>query len=233
MVIPSLFNSAYISLVSGQIDLLIDVAATLEETTTISGTDFILGGTRNQAMRIDRIVGAGGCAPVLGRLGQDKRLTGIVRLLLDTGQLTQIINQVHLKLPGDEVAFDWHQDSLHRRYGTQAWNDVLGNGSFIQTIVAIDEVTKTNGPIKIIPGSHRHGHLEVDDNRRLNPSHVDVENAKAITMNPGDALFMGPYTIHGSSPNRTRRPRRLFINGFCAKGANSRMYPHFGKGIRI
>lgn len=233
MVIPSLFDSACISLVSGQIDLLIDIAATLEETTTISGTDFILGETHNQAMRIDRIVGVGGCAPVLGQLGQDKRLTGIVRLLLETDELEQIINQVHLKLPGDDVAFDWHQDSLHRRFGTQAWHDVLGNGSFVQTIVAIDEVTKSNGPIKIIPGSHHHGHLEVDDNRRLSPSHVDTKNAKVVTMRPGDALFMGPYTIHGSSLNRTRRPRRLFINGFCAKGANRRIYPHFGEGKSI
>ncbi|MEE2756254.1 MAG: phytanoyl-CoA dioxygenase family protein [Myxococcota bacterium] len=233
LLIPALFDSDFVNAVSAQIDQLIDIAATLEESTSISGTDFVLGGRSCEPLRIDRIVGAGGCAPVLGFLGKDKRLTDTVRLLLDALELEQIINQVHLKLPGDEVAFDWHQDSLHRRYGTPVWRDVLGNGSFVQTLVAIDKMTETNGPIKVIPGSHRSGHLAVDAERRLNPTLVDTKRARVLTMNPGDALFIGPFTIHGSSPNRTCQPRRLFINGFCAQGANRRIYPYLGKGQSV
>jgi hypothetical protein len=43
-------------------------------------------------------------------------------------------------------------------------------------------------------------------------------------------LLFGPYTFHRSLPNRSTRPRRVFINGFAHPGANSRVYPGDGAG---
>ncbi|HEY6322362.1 MAG TPA: hypothetical protein VJA16_12460 [Thermoanaerobaculia bacterium] len=37
--------------------------------------------------------------------------------------------------------FEAHQDSEHRRYGTAEWRDVGGRGSYVQSVVAIDDST--------------------------------------------------------------------------------------------
>ena len=34
-------------------------------------------------------------------------------------------------------------------------------------------------------------------------------------MEPGDLMVWSAYTIHGSRPNRSARPRRVYINGFA------------------
>ena len=46
----------------------------------------------------------------------------------------------------------------------------------------------------------------------------------------GGVLLFGPYVFHRSRPNRSRRPRRVFINGFAYPGANARVYPGRGAG---
>jgi hypothetical protein len=59
--------------------------------------------------------------------------------------MDQIINQAHFKMPGDGVAFEWHQDSQNRRYGTELWTDGgAPHGAYIQTLTAVDEVTAYN-----------------------------------------------------------------------------------------
>jgi hypothetical protein len=49
-------------------------------------------------------------------------------------------------------------------------------------------------------------------------------------MAAGGVLLFGPYTFHRSLPNRSSRPRRVFINGYAAPGANRRVYPGEGAG---
>jgi ectoine hydroxylase-related dioxygenase (phytanoyl-CoA dioxygenase family) len=59
---------------------------------------------------------------------------------------------------------------------------------------------------------------------------VPEESAVTLTMEPGDALFFGPYVFHASEPNRGRSPRRALINGYASPGANRRVYPGRGSG---
>ena len=169
-------------------------------------------------------------------MGCSPELTNMASQILGSSELMQLINQVHYKFPGDEVQFEWHQDSRHRRYGTHEWTDVNGLGSFVETITAIDAMTLDNGPIRVIPGSHLSGHLPVgSDGKTLPSSSIDCDSAIPALLNPGDVLLLGPYTIHGSAPNHSRTSRRIFLNGFAMPGANKREYPWLGKGrlIRI
>jgi hypothetical protein len=57
---------------------------------------------------------------------------------------------------------------------------------------------------------------------------VDASQATSVVGHAGDVLFFGPYAVHGSTPNQSRSPRRVLINGYAAPGANGRFYP--GKG---
>jgi ectoine hydroxylase-related dioxygenase (phytanoyl-CoA dioxygenase family) len=49
-------------------------------------------------------------------------------------------------------------------------------------------------------------------------------------MSAGSVLLFGPYSVHGSQPNTSARPRRTFINGYAYPGANARIYPGEGAG---
>ena len=213
-------------------DRLERIACQFSEPTIYRGTQFVVQrvpygeGTR---ARIDRIVWCGAAEPILSSFGRDPRLVSMSARLLGSDSMEQLINQAHFKLPGDGVSFPWHQDSSHRRYGQSEWNDVNGRGSYVQTIVALDEVTEDNGPIELIPGSCRLGHLDLPPDGAL-PVDVDPGTAVAATMRAGSVLVFGPFTIHRSLPNRSRTPRRIFINGYAYPGANSRVYPGDGAG---
>ena len=142
------------------------------------------------------------CSPFLGRAGQVPVLVDACKQLLRHENLVQLINQVHLKLPGDEVQFGWHQDSVHRRYGTPDWSTTQASGGFIETITAIDPMTESNGPILVVPRSHLRGHLQHNADRVLSAKQFCSSEAHAVTMSPGDVLFLRPFTIHSSAPIR-------------------------------
>ena len=101
--------------------------------------------------------------------------------------------------------------------------------------MAIDEVTLENGPMLFIPGSCRNGHLDLpyDEGTPTVSPYFDPADAIPVLMQPGTVALFGPYVIHGSLPNESDKPRRVFINGFAYPGANSRAYPGEGSGVLI
>ncbi len=191
-----------------------------------AGSQFVFGGS-NGSTRLLRVVWAGGCEPAFLDCGRDVRLTAIVGQLLGSSTAVQLLNQLHAKYPNDGLEFEPHQDSEHRRYGTPEWRDVDGRGSYIQTVVAIDDSTLDNGPLVFYPGSGRQGHLDPAAVRR---SYCDRPGVPAL-LAAGSAAFFGPYVVHRSAENRGVAPRRIAINGFALPGANSR--PYFGAGTGV
>lgn len=178
---------------------------------------------------IDRIVWCGAAEPELLAMGEDERLVGPSAELLESSTMQQLICQAHFKLPADGVSFAWHQDSEHRRFGTRFWNDVNGKGSYVQTILAVDEMNSGNGPLMIVPRSSQWGHLDLNK-RNYHIEFTPHDGILSLKMKPGSVLFMGPYTVHASLPNQSKVPRRVFINGYCSPGANHREYPGKGAG---
>ena len=132
------------------------------------------------------------------------------------------------------MEFPWHQDSEHRKYGTEYWKDLNGRGSYVQSLTAIDDVTKENGPVHFVPHSGKRGHLYLE---RGDIPRESFYQADYLTpeLKAGSVVLFGPYTVHGSQPNKSTKPRRVFINGFCYPGANSFSYPgcHQGLPVRI
>lgn len=187
------------------------------------GTQFVID-REPEMLRIHRIVWCAGASPVLDSLGRDPRLLGRVALLLRSRQFEQLINQAHFKMPGDGVSFEWHQDSRHRRYGTDLWTDIDGEGSFVETFTAVDPMTAENGPLRFIPGSHRLGHV-TDASGKIPAELIDERDAVELHLDPGDVAFFGPFVFHSSEPNEGTTPRRAFLNGFALPGANRREYP--------
>ncbi|HEX9943055.1 MAG TPA: phytanoyl-CoA dioxygenase family protein [Thermoanaerobaculia bacterium] len=186
-------------------------------------------GLRNGSRRLLRVVWAGGCEPAFLACGRDVRLTAIVGQILGSTAAVHLLNQLHAKYPNDGLEFEPHQDSEHRRYGTPEWRDVDGRGSYVQTVVAIDDSTPDNGPLVFYPGSGRRGHLDPAAVRRR---YRDRPGVPAL-LKAGSAAFFGPYVVHRSAENRGAIPRRIAINGFALPGANSRDYFGAGTGVPI
>lgn len=191
-----------------------------------AGSQFVFGGS-NGSRRLLRVVWAGGCEPAFLACGRDARLTGVIGQLFGSASAVHLLNQLHAKYPNDGLEFEPHQDSEHRRYGTPEWRDVDGRGSYVQTVVAIDDSTPDNGPLVFYPRSGRRGHLDPASVRRR---YKDRSGVPAL-LKAGSAAFFGPYIVHRSAENRGGAPRRIAINGFALRGANSR--PYFGSGTGV
>jgi hypothetical protein len=221
------------------------IAQGLASSGLVRGAQFVIerseeGESCAEEVKIHRICWCGAVEPILMETGRDPRILRMVRLLLGSDEADHLINQAHLKLPNDGVFFPWHQDSVHRRYGTAMWRDLNGKGSYVQTVLALDDITEENGPLLFVPGSARLGHLESLVQRGKEPIQeldtdlpFDPNQAIPALMKAGSLAFFGPYTIHASWPNRSLQTRRVLINGYAYPDANARVYPGEGAGERI
>lgn len=225
--VEGLFNDDEIEEIKAAFERLQTRAAKIKETTIIQGTQFVV-----EDNAIHRIVWCCGLEPGLDRFAMDPRLTKPASKVLNSREMDQLICQAHFKMPGDGVAFPWHQDTENRGYGTSEWKDLNGTGSYIQTLTAIDPVTTDNSPLLVLPGSNQRGHLALNegDNRA---KFVDESQLIPVIMDPGSTLFFSPYLIHGSGTNESDLPRRVFINGYAFPGSNLRVYPGAGLGRRF
>ena len=212
------------------------LANDLRETGDKQGSHFVLG-EKNGERIVKRVVWAGGSQPYLLQIGEDRRLTESCSQLLGSKEIQQLLSQAHFKRPGDGVVFGWHQDIQHRDKLDGQWKDVNGQGSFVQTLIVIDEMTPESGPLQFARGSTKwgrvdFGHHDYDDPayKPEKPPQFCDDDVITISAKPGDTLFFGPYTAHASFENTSNSYRRVFINGYAYPGANDRQYPGEGSG---
>lgn len=232
LVLRATFSAEEVALADAAFRRLEARAQLLAETALVDGSLFVVERRPERPLRIERIVWCGGAEPELARLGRSPKLTVPAAQLLGGPELDQLINQAHIKNPGDGVSFHFHQDSYHRRYGTELFRDVNGRGSFVQTLTAVDSMNEDNGGLWVVPRSHLGGHIPTPDGR-LPEDAFDRSRAVPLSVEAGDTILFGPFTVHGSGLNAGSSPRRVFINGFCCPGANRREYPGAGTGLRL
>jgi hypothetical protein len=235
----ALFRAEEVARMRACFDELEEIASELSETGLHGGSYFVLG-EGNGGRTIKRVVWAGGCQRYLLEVGNDPRLTRPCAQLLQSDAMDHLLSQAHFKRPRDGVTFDWHQDIQHRDKGNGTWKDVDGRGSFVQTMIVLDEMTPDTGPMLFVPGSSKWGRVDFGDHDRPRPfqatktlTHPSRNDAVMVTAQPGDTLFFGPYTVHASFENVSDRYRRVLINGYASPGANRRDYPGDGAGRRL
>ncbi len=161
----------------------------------------------------------------------DPRLLALVTPLIgDT--LRSLTSQFHWKPPGSRVGVNFHTDRANR-LPLAEYRD-LGD-SFVQTGLAIDPMVADNGPLLVVPGSHRRSRVLAED--QGNYGHGDAgrgilaqagygqDDLVPLLADPGDVVLWHPDTIHGSDLNRhATLDRCLFINGYIAARATARGY---------
>jgi ectoine hydroxylase-related dioxygenase (phytanoyl-CoA dioxygenase family) len=77
----------------------------------------------------------------------------------------------------------------------------------------LDDCDASNGALKIIPGSHRHGKLGAAD-----ISNWTLKNEVVVCdLSKGDALLMRPLLLHASSPAENPKHRRVLHIEYAAQ----------------
>jgi hypothetical protein len=122
----------------------------------------------------------------------------------------------------------WHQDTalpLRRRVEESAWGPWSTKAGVLyahapawalETVVALrvslDDSTETNGPLRVLPGSHRRGVLSDQEIGRLAAETRPVDCVAAS----GGVVAMRPLTVHASSKSTDDRPRRVLHIEYAA-----------------
>lgn len=103
-----------------------------------------------------------------------------------------------------DTAIPWHQDCA---YFQPSPNVILS------AWIAVDEATKANGCMQVLPKSHRrlypHIYTPGEDRFRkaADPSTFDPSEAVHIELKPGEFIFFTESTLHFSPPNRSETRR--------------------------
>jgi ectoine hydroxylase-related dioxygenase (phytanoyl-CoA dioxygenase family) len=158
---------------------------------------------------------------VLDRFRLDRRVLAVLAPLIGR-DLKQIINQLHWKPPGAaEAEFGYHQDIRFRR-PRQAYRDPAG--SYVQTGIAVDPHSASNGAMRIIPGSQRLGEIAFERAGAVLDTPLSDEDLRRVGLDPaaaidlelaaGDMALWHLHLVHGSGPNGSTLDRRFYLNGY-------------------
>jgi len=124
--------------------------------------------------------------------------------------------KVNSKLPGSGTEVKWHQDFPF---------EPMTNDDMITCLLFIDDVTLENGPLEVIPGSHK-GPLYSHWHEGVFTGAVEatvIENQRdkvtSCTGKAGSVCLMHANLLHGSAPNLSNQPRTLYITTYYAEDA--------------
>ena len=124
--------------------------------------------------------------------------------------------KINLKLAGDGAAVEWHQDWAFYPHTNQ---NVLAVG------VLLDDMSADNGPLMVVPGSHKGpiydhhangvfcGAIDVVRTR------LDLSSAREIHGAAGAITVHHARLIHGSAINGSNRARRVLFYVYAAADA--------------
>jgi ectoine hydroxylase-related dioxygenase (phytanoyl-CoA dioxygenase family) len=125
-------------------------------------------------------------------------------------------SKINSKLPGSQTQVKWHQDFPFTPHS---------NDDIVTALLMVDEVTDENGPLQVLPGSHKgpiHGLWH--DQRFTGAVAEEIEtecekNRVTCKGKAGSVCLMHTRLLHGSSPNLSEQARTLFISVYSADDA--------------
>ena len=165
--------------------------------------------------RVRRIKAAHLHDPAYGDLTRHPKILAVLKDLwgpdirFDTAKL-------NLKCAGFGAPVEWHQDWAFYPHTN---DDLAAVG------VMFDDMAMENGPLTIIPGSHRgpvyDHHADGVFCGAMDPSNRDVDYSKAVPLlgQAGSITVHHVRAVHGSAPNLSKNDRRLLLFQFRSADA--------------
>lgn len=159
--------------------------------------------------------------PAVGRLAGDSRLVSIAGEFLGTTRVAPFAATLFNKAGRANWLVAWHQDTalpMRKRTDLPGWGPWTVKGGrlyahapaeALSRVVALrvhlDASRPGNGPLRVLPGTHRMG--------RLSPEGVAQavrEIAPVVCLiDAGGVVVLRPLTVHASSKAVTGEPRRV------------------------
>lgn len=132
-------------------------------------------------------------------------------------------SKINAKQPGSSTEVKYHQDFMFQPHT---------NEDLIAVLFFLDDVTLENGPLNVVPGTHRselwdHWHDGVYTgavSAAVEAEHVP--RAVPVYGRAGSACLMHTRLLHGSAPNKSDRPRTLFISEYRAEDSKPLQVNH-------
>jgi ectoine hydroxylase-related dioxygenase (phytanoyl-CoA dioxygenase family) len=154
--------------------------------------------------------------PVYDQIMRSEVVLDCVRALLGPN-LRMEHSKLNIKQAKSGDAVEWHQDWAFYPHSN---DDILEVG------VLLEDCDEENGPLLMIPESHRspienHHHPEgffcgaID----LERATFDAERAVSLTAKAGAITMHHVRMVHGSRSNQSERNRPILLIGYCAADA--------------
>jgi hypothetical protein len=155
--------------------------------------------------------------PALEELWTEPRLTEPMSRIVGASDLGPFVSKLNFKRAGVGSEFAWHQDFPY-------WYCCAGDAAYdiATAIVMLDDNTRDNGAMTLIPGSHRDGPAPRDPAEPtgllVDPAAVDPASAVTIEAPAGSVLMFPGLIVHRSAPNTTDTDRRSLLYCFQPAG---------------
>ena len=124
--------------------------------------------------------------------------------------------KVNSKLPGSATKVKFHQDFPFQP---------MSNDDLVTALLFVDDVTLENGPLEVVPGSHKGPLYSLwHDGKFTGAVSDDVfeeHKGKIVkcTGKAGSVCLMHSSLLHGSAPNLSTESRTLYITTYYAEDA--------------
>jgi ectoine hydroxylase-related dioxygenase (phytanoyl-CoA dioxygenase family) len=145
--------------------------------------------------------------PAFWEVATSERLTSFLKPLVGN-DIRLHTSKLNTKAPGGGAAVEWHQDWAFYPHTN---DDMFALG------IMLEDVEETNGPLMIIPGTHKgpmlsHHHDGIFCGA-IDPADplFDLERAVTITGKAGDMSVHHVRLLHGSAPNMSDRARKILF----------------------
>jgi ectoine hydroxylase len=131
--------------------------------------------------------------------------------------------KINAKAAFDGEVWQWHQD-----YGTWARDDGMPEPRAMNISVFLDEVMPINGPLMLVPKSHKFGVLPAGHDRQTTSYPLWTLDQETVTRlvadggivaptgKPGAVLMFHGNLVHGSAGNITPYSRKIVYLTLCA-----------------
>ena len=218
LVVPDVLSEAELEVIRGELDQLVERACEVTENDDV----FDVEDNHTPAVpKIRRIKSPDAVMPSVAALLGHRGMLDVLAQLLGSGVRFQV-SKLNMKAAHDGSAVEWHQDWAFHPHTN---DDLLTVG------VMLDDVDETNGPLCVLPGSHRgeihdhhaNGYFSGAIDPVKNP--IDFSAAVPLVGTAGSMTFHHVRAVHGSAPNRSVRPRNLLLFQFAANDAFPLVHP--------
>lgn len=186
------------------------------------------GSTLDGRARFDLQPGHNAYKPALRRIQSPEEVSEVYADIMQNARTVDICaeligpsirfhhGKVNSKLPGSATKVKFHQDFTFQP---------MTNDDLITCLLFVDDVTLENGPLEVVPGSHKGPLYSLWHDGKFTGAVADEvfeahkDDIVKCVGKAGSVCLMHSSLLHGSAPNLSDKPRTLYITTYYAEDA--------------